>query len=105
MRASSSTSDESSRTCPSGSVGAGVGWEQRCGIRIVNATASACKRLIIGVSGTWWQTCQCSHVRAAGVEHAAAAASKWASIMGRQYQVSTRGVCNGLQSPGAGVRA
>ena len=26
MRASSSTSDESSRTCPSGSVGAGVGW-------------------------------------------------------------------------------
>ena len=63
MRASSSTSDESSRTCPSGSVGAGVGWERRSGIRIVcncvGVQATRCD------SGTWWQTCQCNHVRAA----------------------------------------
>ena len=49
------------------------------GIRTINATASACKRLGNCVSGEWWQSCQRGHLRAAGVGHAAAEVSNWAS--------------------------
>ena len=49
------------------------------GIRIANATASACKRLGNCDSGEWWQSCQRGHLRAAGVGHAAAEVSNWAS--------------------------
>ena len=47
------------------------------GIRTINATASACKRLGNCVSGEWWQSCQRGHLRAAGVGHAAAEVSNW----------------------------
>ena len=76
------------------------------GIRIANATASACKRLGNCVSGEWWQSCQRGHLRAAGVGHAAAEVSNWASDHAPAvFQVSTREVWRWSASPGAGERS
>ena len=51
------------------------------GIRTINATASACKRLGNCVSGEWWQSCQRGHLRAAGVGHAAAEGALWRRVV------------------------
>ena len=76
------------------------------GIRIANATASACKRLGNCDSGEWWQSCQRGHLRAAGVGHAAAEVSNWASDHAPAvFQVSTREVWRWSASPGAGERS
>ena len=76
------------------------------GIRTINATASACKRLGNCVSGEWWQSCQRGHLRAAGVGHAAAEVSNWASDHAPAvFQVSTREVWRWSASPGAGERS
>ena len=56
-------------------------------------------------SGTRWQTCLCNRVRAAISSTRRQRLRVGPSITHRQYRYRRRGVCNGLQSPGAGVRA